>query len=483
MAVAARDGARPWEPLGVTDADFDAVPERHGVKVVNVTLGGDGAGRAGWWLCGAAVVLALLAAAAAAVSWQAQYVMVSRVKHAAAIAAIEAGIPDVGAVVFAALGVALALHGRRALRPRALNATCIGISLAMNALAAGNGWRDLAIWVMPAGVYALASDTLIGVVRAWVLARARNQGETLAEDGPTPLALVGSLALWLLRLALAPGSTLTGFRSWVVQDCPAAPGVHPGHLAELSAIRAEAEQSLALGAAQRDEAVEHSAAAARLAHEEAEQARGAEHAMRAELAQSRADAARERDELRAWSERHIGGLRGELERAREEAARLLGQVRDVAAARVAALDEARAELRARADEAKAETGRLRAERDRLTALLQAAGQPGTGIARPRRTRRPRDADGTGQVPTKRDQLIALAGQQHDLAALPLGEVSGLANELAAQLGYSAGTARRELLGHVRELQSAPGTSDPATEEPATGEAATEEATEGVRDDG
>ena len=46
----------------------------------------------------------------------------------------------------------------------------------MNALAAGHGWRDLAIWVMPAAVYALASDTLIGVVRAWVLARARARG-------------------------------------------------------------------------------------------------------------------------------------------------------------------------------------------------------------------------------------------------------------------------------------------------------------------
>jgi hypothetical protein len=47
------------------------------------------------------------------------------------------------------------------MRPRVLNATCIAISLAMNALAAGHGWRDLAIWVMPAAVYALASDTLI----------------------------------------------------------------------------------------------------------------------------------------------------------------------------------------------------------------------------------------------------------------------------------------------------------------------------------
>ena len=48
---------------------------------------------------------------------------------------------------------------------------------------------------MPAAVYALASDTLIGVVRAWVLARQRADGQLLADDGPTPLALAGGLAL------------------------------------------------------------------------------------------------------------------------------------------------------------------------------------------------------------------------------------------------------------------------------------------------
>jgi hypothetical protein len=106
---------------------------------------------------------AILAAAAAVVSWDGQYVMVARARHATAIAALEAGIPDVGAAVFAALGIALALHGRRALRPRVLNVGCIGLSVAMNALAAAPGWRDVAIWVMPAALYALASDTLIGV--------------------------------------------------------------------------------------------------------------------------------------------------------------------------------------------------------------------------------------------------------------------------------------------------------------------------------
>jgi len=172
-------------------------------------------------------VLALLAVAAAAVSWQAQYVMVLGVKHARAVAAVEAGIPDAGAVIFASLGVALALHGKRALRPRVLNAACIGISLAMNALAAAHGWRGLAIWVMPAAIYALASDTLISVVRARVLARQKDDGTVLGDDTPDLLAAIGGAGLWLLRLILAGPSTLRGFHSWVTEECPVAPAAKP----------------------------------------------------------------------------------------------------------------------------------------------------------------------------------------------------------------------------------------------------------------
>ena len=94
----------------------------------------------------------------------------------------------------------------------------------MNALAAGPGWRNLAIWALPPVAYALASDTLIGVVRAWTLARHQHLGATLAADTATPLAILGGLILWLLRLALAPASTLAGFRAWVLAECPVAPG-------------------------------------------------------------------------------------------------------------------------------------------------------------------------------------------------------------------------------------------------------------------
>ena len=137
---------------------------------------------------------------------------------------MEAAIPDAAAVVFASLAIALALHGRRALRARALNVASVAVSVFMNAIAAAPGWRALAIWAMPPVAYALASDTLIGVVRAWAIARHKALNVRLADDQVTPLAMLGGLVLWLLRLTLAPGSTLAGFRRWVIEECPVAPG-------------------------------------------------------------------------------------------------------------------------------------------------------------------------------------------------------------------------------------------------------------------
>jgi len=179
--------------------------------------------RSGAWLRTAMAGLAVLAAAAAVVSYQAQYQLVAGYKDVPVVAAVQAAIPDVAALVFASLGIALALHGRRAVRARALNVASVGTSVAMNALAAAPGWRALAVWVLPPTAYALASDTLIGVVRAWAIARQQQLGQCLAGEEATPLAMVGGLALWWLRLVLAPVSTLAGFRTWVVTECAVAP--------------------------------------------------------------------------------------------------------------------------------------------------------------------------------------------------------------------------------------------------------------------
>jgi hypothetical protein len=174
--------------------------------------------RSGLWLRNAAAGLCVLAAAAAAVSFTAQYRMAEAARHLPVVAALEAAIPDAAALVFACLGIALALHGRRALRARALNLASVAASVFMNAIAAAPGWRNLAIWALPPVAYALASDTLIAVVRT--------RHQRLTADAATPLAIIGGLILWLLRLTLAPASTLAGFRAWVLEQCPVAPGRH-----------------------------------------------------------------------------------------------------------------------------------------------------------------------------------------------------------------------------------------------------------------
>ena len=189
-------------------------------------MGRSGQDHSGRWLRNAAAGLCVLAAAAAAVSFTAQYRMVDATRHLAVIAALEAAIPDAAALVFACLGVALALHGRRAIRARTLNLAAVAASVFMNAIAAGPGWRNLAIWAMPPVAYALASDTLIGVVRGWALARHQHLEVALAGDAATPLSVLGGLILWLLRLTMAPASTLAGFRAWVLEECPVAPGRH-----------------------------------------------------------------------------------------------------------------------------------------------------------------------------------------------------------------------------------------------------------------
>jgi hypothetical protein len=149
---------------------------------------------------------------------------VDAARHMALAAALEAAIPDAAALVFACLGVALALQGRRAIRARLLNVASAGASVFMNVIAAAPGWRNLAVWAMPPAAYALASDTLIGVVRTSTVARRQDAAGPGRAAEVSFLAVLGGLALWLLRLSLAPRSTAAGFRAWVVEECPVAPG-------------------------------------------------------------------------------------------------------------------------------------------------------------------------------------------------------------------------------------------------------------------
>ena len=247
ILISHNHGGGPVMPrvlLVLTGPAGPSVPQGPGTgKVSGAGWNDPGRDRSALWLRNAAAGLCVLAAAAAAVSFTAQYRMAETARHLPVIAALEAAIPDAAALVFACLGIALALHGRRALRARALNLASVGASVFMNAIAAAPGWRNLAIWILPPVAYALASDTLIGVVRARALARHLQPGAALAADAATPLAVLGGLALWLLRLALAPASTLAGFRAWVLARVPGRPRPpRPGTRAGARAAPAEGDQ-------------------------------------------------------------------------------------------------------------------------------------------------------------------------------------------------------------------------------------------------
>jgi len=202
--------------------------------------------RAGTWLRAAGISLAGLAAAAAAVSYWAQFEFIQNVKHQQVISYIQAGIPDAGALVFACLGIALALHGKRALRPRFLNLACVGTSILMNALGAAPGWKPTAVWIMAPVIYAVASDTLIGVLSAYAIARHKALHATLAADDSTPLQVIGAFALWVLRLAMDPGGTVRGFRAWVLST-PASPRPRPAAVTATRVIAPGKPKAIASG--------------------------------------------------------------------------------------------------------------------------------------------------------------------------------------------------------------------------------------------
>ncbi|MEU8303921.1 hypothetical protein AB0C84_10190 [Actinomadura sp. NPDC048955] len=180
----------------------------------------EGSDRAGGWLLAvASVLLLLLAAAQGYVSYRAQYAFVHAEKGEHTASMLEALGLDAAAVIFALLALAQARLGRPAVAERALNLACVAGSLCMNALSADPGSaKSVAAWVMPAALYAAASDRLIAVVRQRALS-----GRDGADES-SPLAAARGTALWTLRFGMAPVSTVRGFRAWVLDEAPVAPG-------------------------------------------------------------------------------------------------------------------------------------------------------------------------------------------------------------------------------------------------------------------
>jgi hypothetical protein len=163
-------------------------------------------------IASAALLLAALAAAEGIVSWHGQYSFLIAIKHQELSAALEALGPDCGAVIFALLGVALALLGRRAITERILVCACSGLSIVMNLGAANLGSpRAIGAYVMPPVLFAVTSDRLIATIRLAAIGKddSRSAWQTLAR-----------IPLWILRLAFAPVTTVAGARRALLAATP-----------------------------------------------------------------------------------------------------------------------------------------------------------------------------------------------------------------------------------------------------------------------
>ena len=481
--------AQTWRPFGVDEREFDDAPATNGTRIVNLSLRhprgeGTATDRAATWLRAAMGALGVLAAAAAVVSYEAQYRMVFAAKGVAPIAALEAAIPDVAALVFASLGIALALHGRQAIRARVLNVGAVATSIAMNMLAAGHGFRDLAIWVMPPVAYALASDTAIGVIRSHAIARQRELGEALAGDETTPLAVLGGVALWLLRLALAAPSTLRGFRRWVVQSSPVAPGVAPAAVTAANESAAKAIEAAHVTAGQQvTEAARAQDEAARRAQAAEQQAAAAQQAAasaQTELRRAREDFADGRDQLRSTLQRvedersrlastaqelqtalaaqraeAVAGsraaeaARGEAQLVREDAARQVVQMREDFIRERAEYRESLGRMREAMQAADADCRQAARERDEVLAELTAA----RAAAQPRvitAGRKPAAKRGE----SKTAQFLGLVkAREGELAGIDPAKVARIAADLAPQVGLDVGAARSALRPRVLAAQA------------------------------
>jgi hypothetical protein len=180
----------------------------------------------------ATVLLGLLAAGLFVVSLAAQYRYVFEVKHRSVPSAIEAVGLDAGMAVFSLLALGLAMAGQPARIERALIVVCAVASAAQNYAAADvTSPRSVAAYVVPPLFLALVVDRVVAVIRRHVLGEAERSVWAGVGGGlGAAVKGLGLVLLYLLRLVLAPPSTTTGLRRWVlvltplpVAEVPAAP--------------------------------------------------------------------------------------------------------------------------------------------------------------------------------------------------------------------------------------------------------------------
>jgi hypothetical protein len=125
---------------------------------------------------------------------------------------IEAAALDVGMMIFSLLALGLARGGQSAKVERALIVACAAGSALMNYAAADvSSPRSVLAYCLPPVFLAVVVDRVVVTVRRHVLGM---------RDGRSPWAATGKVALYALRLVIAPASTLVGGRRLLLAAAP-----------------------------------------------------------------------------------------------------------------------------------------------------------------------------------------------------------------------------------------------------------------------
>ncbi len=172
----------------------------------------------GW----AAWLLALIGAGALFVSFSAQYKYVFAVRHQDAASVIEALLLDVLLIVFTLLALGLSRAGKSSRTERALILACAIASAYMNVSAADTASpRSVVAYAVAPVALAVVVDRVVAVIRRHVLGVDEVSAWTaMGRAVVTAARLSGLLLLYLLRFALAPPSTASGLRRWVLVVTP-----------------------------------------------------------------------------------------------------------------------------------------------------------------------------------------------------------------------------------------------------------------------
>jgi hypothetical protein len=156
-------------------------------------------------------LLLLLAIGLFVVSLAAQYKYVFGVKHQSMAAMIEAVALDLGMSIFSLLALGLARAGKSARVERVLVVACAAGSAIMNYAASDAGSaRSVLAYIAPPLFLAVVVDRVVAVVRRHML----------GDDERSPWSAFGRVALYALRLPLAPISTPRGLRQWLLLSTP-----------------------------------------------------------------------------------------------------------------------------------------------------------------------------------------------------------------------------------------------------------------------